>query len=350
MNTLFKKFLVAAVLVTTAVFAVSAVSAQVGLPAAIAGWFALNLFVASATGQFSYRLGATLTNLNDTIFAQNALEAFVRELAPLSAFSTSYSAEAERKGSAVIVPLVSALTATTFNSDYEVGGGTMTGVTVNLDKHFIVSVDLTDVQAANSSSADLEKFGRQGGAALATAIITDIFGLVTSANFGTAVITTAAANFNYTQANLLRKRVTALNMPRENRSLFLDGDSCEALLNDSSIKASFATSLAESMVNGAIPRVAGFSLRELQIIPTVDGQYAFAVHPSAIAVAVRYLQPQAPGEYLEVRRLDDPNTGLTIGYRRHYSTKTGRHYLNLEAIWGRAVGISSGIRRVATTA
>lgn len=293
---------------------------------------------------------STLTNLNDTIFTQNALEAFVKELLPVSFFSTSYSNETEKKGSAIIVPLVSSLTATTFNSDYEVGGGTMSGVTVTLDRHKIVSVDLTDVQVANSSNADLEKFGRQAGAALAEAIITDIWGLITSVNFGAAVITTAASNFAYSQVNKLRKICNQAHMPRQNRALIADADSVEALLNDSSIKASFATSLSESMVAGAIPRVAGFGLYESQIIPTTDGQYAFAVHPSAMAVAVRYLQPQAPGEYLETRRLDDPTTGLTIGYRRHYSTKTGKHYLNLEAIWGRALGVTAGLKRVATTA
>lgn len=293
---------------------------------------------------------STLTNLNDTIFTQFALEAFVQRLAPLAAFSTSYSAEAEKKGSAIIVPLISSLSATTFNQDYEVGGGTMTGVTISLTNHKIVSVDLTDVQVANSSNADLEKWGRQAGAAMAEAIVTDVWGLITSANFGTAVITTAATNFVYSQVNKLRKLLNQAKAPTEGRSLFMDGDSMEALLNDSSIKASFATSLSESMVRGAVPRVAGFDLYESNIIPTTDGQYAFGVHASAIALAIRYLQPQAPGEYLEVKRLTDAQTGLTLGYRRHYSTKLGKHFMNLEAIWGKVAGITPGLKRVATTA
>lgn len=293
---------------------------------------------------------STITNLNDTIFSQNALEAFVQELVQASIFSTSYSAETVNKGSAVQVPLVSALTATTFNSDYEVGGGTLTGVTVTIDKHKIVSVDLTDVQVANCSNADLSKWGRQAGAALAEAIISDLWSLITSVNFGTAVITTASSNFNYSQVNKLRKICQQAKMPRQNRSLIADSDAIEAILNDSSIKASFATSLAESMVAGAVPRVAGFALHESQLIPTTDGQYAFAVHPSAMAVAVRYLQPQAPGEYLYTERMTDPATGLTFGVRRHYSPKLGKHFWNLEALWGRAVGITAAIKRVATTA
>jgi hypothetical protein len=83
---------------------------------------------------------ATLTNLNDTIISQNALQAFTEALAPLSVFSKSYSDETEKKGSAVIVPLFGNLAATTFNQDYEVGGGSATGVTVNLNIHKIVPV------------------------------------------------------------------------------------------------------------------------------------------------------------------------------------------------------------------
>lgn len=289
---------------------------------------------------------STINNLNDAIFSQNALEAFTKEIAALNIFSTSFSTEAEKRGASIMVPLVSGLTATTFNSDYEGAGGTLTGITVNLDKHKLVTVDLTDVQVANSSVADLEKWGRQAGAALAEAIITDIWSLITSANFGVAVITTTSANFNYSQANKLRKLCSQAHMPKQNRSLVMDGDSMEALLNDSSIKASFATALAESMVQGATPRVAGFGLHETQLMNTTNNQYAFAVHPSAIAAAIRYLQPQAPSEYLEVRRLDDPATGITIGYRRHYNPGKGKHFLNLEAIWGKAVGVSAGLKRV----
>ena len=55
-------------------------------------------------------------SFNDTIFAQEALKAFTAKLAPLRAFSRSLDNESRRKGDAIIVPYISAMTATTFNA------------------------------------------------------------------------------------------------------------------------------------------------------------------------------------------------------------------------------------------
>lgn len=291
---------------------------------------------------------ATLTNVNDTIISQNALQAFTEMLAPLSVFSKSYSDETEKKGSAVMVPLFGNLSATTFNQDYEVGGGTITGVTVNLNIHKIVPVDLTDAQVANSSVADLEKWGIQAGQALATAVITDIFSLITSVNFGAPVITTTSGNWSYAQTNKLRRLANTNKLPQNGRTLFLDPTAMEALLNDSAIKGSFFTQLAQSVATGLAINVAGWQVRESNLILTTDVQYAFGVVPDAIALAVRYLQPQNPGAYDAVAKLTDAATGLTIGYRRHYQPAKGKHFANFECLWGRAVGLSTGLLRVSS--
>ena len=54
----------------------------------------------------------------------------------------------------------------------------------------------------------------------------------------------------------------------------------------------------------------------------------------AVAVAVRALEPQAPGEYLSATVVTDPQSGLTLGYRRHYSAGTGKHYVSFECVFG----------------
>jgi hypothetical protein len=101
-------------------------------------------------------------NFNDSIFAQEALQAFTAALTPLSAFSHSFDRESAAYGSAVYVPRVDALTATTFAgySDttfpYEQSGGTINTITVTMDQQFITTVDFTDLQRANSSAADIQ--------------------------------------------------------------------------------------------------------------------------------------------------------------------------------------------------
>jgi hypothetical protein len=291
---------------------------------------------------------ATITNLNDVIISQNALQAFTEELAPLSVFSKSYSDETTKKGTPVMVPLFGNLVATTFNQDYQVGGGAVTGVTVNLNIHKIVPLSLTDAQVANSSIADLEKWGWQAGQALAQAVITDVFSLITSVNFGVPLITTTSSNWSYAQANKLRRFANVAKMPLNDRTLFLDPTSMEALLNDSAIKGSFYTQLAEAAASGLAIKVAGWSVRESNLILTTDVQYAFGVHPSAIALAIRYLQPINPQAYAACMQLTDAKTGLSMGYRRHYQPANGTEYANFECLWGRAVGLSTAILRVSS--
>jgi hypothetical protein len=40
----------------------------------------------------------------------------------------------------------------------------------------------------------------------------------------------------------------------------------------------------------------------------------------------------------------DPETGLSIGYRRHYSPATGRHFVSFEAVYGYTRAITNAAR------
>ena len=128
---------------------------------------------------------AVYTNFDDEIFAQNALEGFTYTLAPLSAFSTDWEPSPVPKGNTVLVPLIGGLTATTF-STYETTNGSLSAITVTINKHKVIGVGQSDLDAAGSSLARLEKFGFQQGSALALLVFQDICSLWTTANFGLA--------------------------------------------------------------------------------------------------------------------------------------------------------------------
>ncbi len=66
----------------------------------------------------------------------------------------------------------------------------------------------------------------------------------------------------------------------------------------------------------------------------------FVACPSAIAIAMRYLQPQ-PGNTYEARSVADPETGLTVGLRDWYDLASGTRYRVLEALYGFTIGITS---------
>ena len=291
---------------------------------------------------------ATLTNVNDKIIAQKALQGLVDFLAPLSAFSTSFSDETTNKGDTVIVPLVGTLTATTFNQSYEVGGGTLTAVTVSINQHKIVSLSLTDVQFANSSVAQLEKWGYQAGQALGNQLITSVWTLITSgapAYFASGY-TFPVASWAASKLVTVRQAMTVAKVPMDNRTLFLDPTAYGQMLTDTSVAYSSYYGNNKAITEGQVPRVYGFDIRESNLIPTTDTQYGFAVHPSALAVAVRSLASQAPSEYLAAGSVSQPETGATIGFRRHYSVGTGVSYLNFEALFGSTYGLTACLQRL----
>ena len=73
-----------------------------------------------------------------------------------------------------------------------------------------------------------------------------------------------------------------------------------------------------------------------------------AAHPNSVALAMRYLEPTVNGAYVEAHRVVDPS-GITIGLRRHYNPGQGKHYVNIECLWGMSVGVSTGLALLTRT-
>lgn len=289
--------------------------------------------------------------LNDKIFTQVALQAFVAKLSPLNAFTRDFSGDARRKGDAVIVPLISGITATTFNSSYEVGGGAITFATVSIDKHRIASIDLTDVQVANSSAAVMDNLAIQAGESLARIVLQDIWSAITVTNFGAAILTTAGANYTIAQMGALRKALAQRNVPTDRLSLIADSDIYTGLLTSNGVAQALNYGGAEAVRDGQIPRLLGMEIYESNIIPAnaLTKLGGFVAHPDSIALAMRYLEPQAAGEYLAAEQVTASN-GITMGYRRHYNTSTGKHYANFECLFGFTPALTLGLAIVTVPA
>jgi len=288
------------------------------------------------------------SSLNDKLIAQTALEAFTADLDPLSAFSTSYSSEVVRRGASVEVPLIANLTATTFADSYETDGGTMNKITVNVDTHKIVTVSISDTEFSKSSVADVTKFAFQQGKALAQSILTSVYGLLvttagTAAQY-TATLTNLSA-FTITNARALRAALNAEKAPMTNRSLILNSTMFDSLLSQAGLLDASQFGSREAIAEARVPRVLGMNVIESLILPSNSITLsAVAVHPSAIAVAVRALEPQAPSEYLQANTVTDPQSGLTLGYRRFYQPANGKHYVSFECVLGFSRGITGGAK------
>jgi hypothetical protein len=291
------------------------------------------------------------TLYNDKIYTQEVLNAFTAGLAPLRAFSRSFSAETRRKGDAIIIPRVAALTTTTFaytnNSafPYETDGGTIAAITLNLDQHQIVGVDITDIQSVNSSVADIMNFAQQQGRALARKCLSNVFGLLTTTNFGAAAATAVSiANYGLTQLRAARKTMVGRRVNMDQLSLITNADLFESLLGDANISQSFQYGGAEAIREGRIPRLLGMDVYETNALPVAPSLVGILAHPDAIAVAVRTLTPQDGGDsYLAVETVSDPETGLGFTYRRHFNPGRGKHYASVECLFGMTTALTLGI-------
>lgn len=288
--------------------------------------------------------------LNDKLIAQAALESFTADLEPLSIFTTSYSNEVVRRGASVEVPLIANLTATTFADSYEADGGVMNKVTINVDTHRIVTVSLTDTEYSKSSAAEITKFATQQGKALAQSVLTSFYNLFVTTAGSAAQFTatqTAASAFTITNARALRKALSDEKVPQTGRALILGTTLYDSLLSQSGLLDASQFGGRDAIVEGRVPRVLGMNAYESLILPT-NGitLLGLAVHPNAAAIAVRALEPQAPSEYLAATVVNDPQSGLTLGYRRHYNPGTGKHYVSFECVFGASRAITGAAKLV----
>ena len=285
-------------------------------------------------------------NFNDGIYAQEALQAFVAMLTPLNAFSRDFSGLAAQRGNAIYVPRVDAVTSTTFNQSYTGTGGTINTITVNLDKHRINTVDLTDVQQLNSSAAVIQNMARQQGKSLGKMVLQDIWSQLTIPNFGAAVCTTAATNWSKTEARRLRKALVSGDVDLSQVSLIVNADVYDALLADTNIVQAYAFGGSEAIRGGRIPQLLGMNVYETNCIPSLTTTIGgFAAHPDSIAVAMRQFSSVVPtSAYEAFETVTDPESGITMQYRRLYDPNVGKMYASFECLFGYSTALTLGLK------
>ena len=279
---------------------------------------------------------ATYTNLNINRLANAALSAFVKELLPLNSFSTSFSPEAmgRARGNVVLVPLIGSLTATTFGGSYAICGGSKSVITVTINRHKVVHIGQTDLDAINNSDSSLESFGAQQGAALAQAVLEDIFTLLTTANYTSATAVTSTA----LDVPALRKARLLLNQdnaPKAGRSCILDCVPFDALLAVTNFVQAQMFKDQSVLSEGRVMRALGMDFFELNnSFGSVNSVMGLVAAPSAIAIAMRYLEPQQPAQYDNTGAFSDPKTGATFGLRDVFDPLSGTRYMALECNYG----------------
>jgi hypothetical protein len=293
----------------------------------------------------------TLTNLQDIRIADKFLKTFVAALTPLRAFSTDFSSEFIERGKTVNVPVVGAAGASyDFAGSYsENMDSNVNSLPVVLDRHKVQSLHLTDKEVSESSWPTMERLAEEKARQLAEDVLTDIWNIVTVANYGAAGIpAVAAADFDASTVLSLRGACAAKNMPVASRALIINDAYYTNLLGDPKVSQSYLAQMsAPSLMEARIPRIYGFDVYETTIMPdNTENLVGFVAHPKGLAVAMRYLQPLRPESYLETGAVTDPETGITIGYRRFYDNDSGKEIAAFECVYGRRTAITDGILRI----
>lgn len=274
---------------------------------------------------------------------QTALQAFMAKIAPLNQFARNFSPDPATRGSAIQVPLISGLTATTFASSYTGTGGTLNTVTVNVTKHRIATIDVTDVQMMNQDIL-IDNFAPQLGNALAKLVLQDIWGIVLTTNYAEAVVTTASANWTKTQLRTMRLALASDNVDTSQCTLVCNEDIFDALLADTSISYAMYYGGPEAIREAKIPRLLGCSILPTNLLPSnAITLQAFLAHPDAIATAFRSLAPVVPdGAYEAFEQATDPS-GISLTSRLLYEPETGKRFWSAECLFGVSAGVTNGL-------
>jgi len=292
----------------------------------------------------------TLTNVKDIKIAQSALQPWMAGLLPLRALSTNFSPEPADKLDTVRVPVVGAPSESNdFAGTYLQGiDSSISTLPVVLNRHKFQTFHVTAKEASESAVPVLETLLQSKATQLAQDVLLDIFSVISAANYGAPVIPALAATaFDYKKVLGVREACGNAKMPASQRSIILDAGYYTNLLADDVVAKSFNLNVsAPGVVEAQVKRLAGFDLYETIVLPSDHPEklVGFAVHPSAIAVAMRYLQPVA--EYDEAGAVTDPETGLTFGYLRYTETSSNRIFITIECLYGFAVAIPAGLKRL----
>ncbi len=292
------------------------------------------------------------SDLKRTEFLDVALQAYTKRLLPLNAFSTSFSGESiAKEGDEVDVLYVPAAAAgRDFEGTYTVQPTDAQVKKVAINRHKYVSWGLKDIDMFSAAGLTMEAFAIQKGNALADVVIADVLSLVTSANFGNAAFTGAASSFDLDAVADLQQVAEDAHWPDGLRNLVLNSTYYTNVAKDNTFQDAAAAGSTSTRETGKLPPIYGFTPYRAGVLPA-NGEklVGFINIPSAIAVAMRYLAPRRPERYIATRSLVDPS-GITMGFRHDYDTKTGVETMILEANYGYSVLEAAALKRLRSAA
>ena len=290
------------------------------------------------------------TLFNDKVYAQEVFQQLTPFLSPFKAFANDISPTAKQKGDSVIVPLFGNTVTTTFSQSataYEQTGGTITAITVSLDKRDITPVSLTAQQLAESSAGgNMSAWAAQQASSHGERMLSHLFAGITTGSFGTAAVTTAIANYDRDVFPLIRKAHINAGV-RGQKTLFINPDVEANFLGDD--KITLALNKGDggaTMREGDLGKLYGY---DISCAPELGynsiSLVGFATGKNAMAVAFRGLGDVLPQEeYAAMEVLTDDESGFQMLYTRHWSRASGTWHMNMHSLFGFANAVTNELK------
>lgn len=266
--------------------------------------------------------------------SEYAVFAAHKNLAKLSLFSHTFTELEGRPGESVAVPVYDLSAGGDFvagTNDYGTGVNEVGGLLVELDKHYVKSVSITDKELAYTGI----NWVKDTSAALAERITRDInaytFGLINSTN-----VTASAAISTYLGSTPALADFAGLYALAENSDIPVDR--CVVVLNPT-YYSKVLPLVTYNMVGkedyietGVIRGLIGFKgVVCSSNLP--DGTVGAILLDEAMGLASKYLAPMTPGAYPEAWSATS-DEGFTVGFRRFMDLNTGADKFAVDCLYG----------------
>lgn len=256
--------------------------------------------------------------LRRALILKSAMEAFKHTLLPLGLFSTVFRSVPLEGNDEIDIPYFPLATSASkdFDGTYKFDKGDMESRKVKVDRRKYQSLTYTSEEKARQPYFDPIILGKMKGAKLAEDVLLDILGVVTKANFGDAILTADADEFDGDSLIDLQTELDIAEWPSSPRGLILKSTYIGNVRKD--IKASGGISNVGFSAFGGLPNLAGFDIATFNRMPN-NGEklQGFCVYPSAITTAFAPITP-TPNVMKQLSvytTYSDPDTGLTMEYR-----------------------------------
>lgn len=281
--------------------------------------------------------------INLTLIAQDSLTTLLAEFPLISKFTTNFGGEIATRGETVVTRIANAVSSPITDigaSGYQVTNVTSLERRIELTNHKGFVMGFSDGEVAKGGYDVLRRtFIRPAAYAVSKAVMDDIFGLVTNANFADApVYDGTVAAFDADAVATISQKMTERFVPQQDRLLIVTPALYTALAKDNAISAQYASGTNAPLTENLLPRIHGFEINQYAAFATPTANCkGIACNPESILIATR--QPALPTNwYGNVASATDEKSGLTVQVREWYDGTEGLQKLSMSILYGVAVG------------